>query len=124
MFETIKGIGTQLTTMASTAVDGVTSTVKDGANSVAGAASAAASTLNEKAIRAAVEQMRTVLHIAADDLKSRPVLNLPVTLTATIDIGFTALEMQVVIEPGTEIPGNAADTGVDPSLPVVTSAGA
>jgi|GEM_PF-6377383 len=90
-----------ITTLASDAVDGVTSSVKGGAGSIADAASSAATKLNEKAIRAAVNQMRTVLQIAADELRLHPVLDRPVTLTTSVDIGFTALEMQVVMEGAT-----------------------
>ena len=110
MMKTIKDIGTQLTTLAGDAVDGVASSVKGGAGSIADAASSAATKLNEKAIRAAINQMRTVLQIAADEMSLRPVSDRPVTLTTSVDIGFTALEMQVVMPGATGATGATTDS--------------
>jgi len=113
MLDKMKGIGSQLTTLATDAVGGVRSSVKEGAGSFADAAGAAASSLNEKAIRAAVEQMRTILRIAAEEVAAKPVSERPVTLTASVNLGFTALEMQIVM------PGDAApeSTGQAASAP-------
>ncbi|RZU02746.1 hypothetical protein [Rivibacter subsaxonicus] len=92
MFEKLKGI-------AGSTVDGVASTVRSGAASVVDAAGSVANTFNEKAVHTAVQEMRTVLQIAAADLQAHPVVAGPVTLTASVDLVFTALQMQVVIEP-------------------------
>jgi hypothetical protein len=92
MFEKIKGI-------AGSTVDGVASTVRSGAASVVDAAGSVATSFNDKAVRTAVQEMRSVLQIAAADLQAHPVVDGPVTLTASVDLVFTALQMQVVIEP-------------------------
>lgn len=99
MFNTIKELGTQITTLAGDAVDGVTATVRHGADNMADKAGAAASSLNEKAVRAAIGQMRNVLQVAAEEMRLRPVFDRPVTLTTAVNIGFTSLEMQVVMDP-------------------------
>lgn len=99
MLDKLKGLGNQISSFATDAVDGVSSTVKVGAESIADAASAAAQTLNETAVRTAVDQMRRILEIAAEEIRQRPVLDRPVTLTAIVNIRFTALEMQVIVSP-------------------------
>lgn len=117
MFNTIKELGTQITTLAGDAVDGVTATVRHGADNVADKAGAAATSLNEKAVRAAIGQMRNVLQVAAEEMRLRPVFDRPVTLTTAVNIGFTSLEMQVVmdpVEPGAAVaPSPAEDPAAD-----------
>ena len=110
MLDKIKGIGNQLTSLASDAVDGVTASVKEGAESISGAAGAAAASFNEKAVRTAIGQMRTVLQIAAEELRQRPISNHAVTLTTSVDIGFTALEMQIEMDPVEGAQGSASET--------------
>jgi hypothetical protein len=102
MLDRMKDLGSQLTTLAGGAVDGVRSTMREGAESIADAAGTAASNLNDKAVRAAVEQMRTILRIAAEEVAAKPVSERPVTLTASVNLGFTALEMQIVM-PGSGV---------------------
>ncbi len=102
MLDRMKDLGNQLTTLAGGAVDGVRSTMREGAESIADAAGTAASNLNDKAVRAAVEQMLTILRIAAEEVAAKPVSERPVTLTASVNLGFTALEMQIVM-PGSGV---------------------
>lgn len=109
MFDKIKGIGTQIGSLATTAADGVAASVKEHAGTIADATTAAASTLSEKAIRAAVEQMRTVLKIAGEEVRQRPISEHPVTLTASVHIGVTALEMQIVIPKASSPIASASD---------------
>ena len=116
MLDKIKGIGNQLTSLASNAVDGVTSSMKEGAGSISDAARAAASSLNEKAVRAAIGQMRTVLQIAAEELRQRPISNHAVTLKTSVDIGFTALEMQIVMDPVEGEQGHASEMSGVPAV--------
>ncbi|MES2950658.1 MAG: hypothetical protein V4858_19165 [Pseudomonadota bacterium] len=97
MLDKIKGVGNQISNLATDAVDGVTSSVKGGAETIVNAAGAAVSAISEKAIRTAVEQMRTVLQVSCEELRQRPVSDQPVTLTASINIGVTALQVQVVV---------------------------
>jgi hypothetical protein len=99
MLEKIKGLGSQLTNMATDAVDGVTSTVKQGAENIVTVTGAAASAINDKAVRSAVEQMRVVLGVAVEELHKKPVSDQPVTLTTSVDFGLTSLQMQIVVNP-------------------------
>ena len=108
MLDKIKGIGNQISNFAGDAVDGVTSSVKEGAGTIANAAGTAIATLSEKTVRSAVEQMRTVLQVAGEELRQRPVSDNPVTLTASVNIGVTALQVQVVIDGAA---GSAIDGG-------------
>ncbi len=105
MLEKIKGLGNQLTNLATDAVDGVTSTVKQGAENIVTVTGAAASAINEKAVRSSVEQMRVVLSVAVEELRQRPVSDQPVTLTTSVDFGFTSLQMQIVVIPAEPIAG-------------------
>lgn len=98
MLNKMKGLGGQLTTKASDAVDGIAATVKGGVESLGDAATGAAVALNDKAVRTAVAQMRHVLEVAIDDLRQRPLPHSPVTLTASVNIGVTALQMEIVID--------------------------
>lgn len=111
MLDRMKDLGNQLTTLAGDAVDGVRTSVRERAENIADAAGAAASNLNEKAVRTAVDQMRTILRIAAEEVAAKPVSERPVTLTASVNLGFTALEMQIVM-PGGEsvVPPPAGDS--------------
>ena len=91
MLDKMKGLGTK----ASDVVGGITTTVKDGVDSLANAASSATGSLNEKAVRASTGQVCRILEIAIEELKDRPLANLPVSVTASVNIGIAALEMQV-----------------------------
>ena len=95
MFEKIKDIGAQVATKANDAVEGVTTSVKGGVESLAHTASGMTGALNEKAVRASTAQMCTVLEIALDELKSRPLSAQPVSLRATVNIGLASLEMEI-----------------------------
>lgn len=55
--------------------------------------------LNEKAVRASAGQVYRILEIAIEELKDRPLSKRPVSLTAVVNIGIAALEMQVQLEP-------------------------
>lgn len=99
MFEKIKGIGTQVATKANEAVEGVTASVKGGVESLAHTASDMTGALNEKAVRASTAQMCTILEIALDELKSRPLSAQPASLKATVNIGIAALEMEIQLPP-------------------------
>ncbi len=110
MFDKIKNLGGQITSLAGDAVDGVSASVKGGASSIAQTASGAmqsvgkaAGDLQDKvsdvATRQAISQMRDVMAIAIDELRQRPIHAGPVTITAKVDVVVVALEMQIVIEP-------------------------
>jgi hypothetical protein len=107
MLDKIKGLGSQVATKANEAVEGITSSVKGGVESLTNTATVASSALNEKAVRASTAQMCSILEIALEELKGRPLSSRPVSLTATVNIGIAALEMQIHLEPSSnESEGN------------------
>jgi len=95
MLEKIKGIGAQVATKAGDAVEGVATSVKGGVESLAHSASSMTETLNEKAVRASTAQMYSILEIALDELKSRPLAEHPSSLKASVNLGIAALEMEI-----------------------------
>ena len=89
-------------------------TVKDGAGSVVAQAGDAVDATRRKAAelgdrassaatREAVGQMRDMLALAAEELRARPIIDGPVTLTAKVDLMLTALQMEVVLHPDTQL---------------------
>lgn len=99
MLEKIKGLGAHVATKANDAVDGITSSVKGGVDSLANTATSMTDALNDKAVRASTAQMCSILEIALEELKARPLAERPVSLTATVNVGIASLEMQVHLQP-------------------------
>jgi hypothetical protein len=99
MLDKLKDIGSQVVSKTGDAVDGITSSVKGGMESLSNTASNMTDTLNEKAVRASTAQVCTILQIALDELKSKPLSDQRVTLTAAVNFGVAALEMQVHVDP-------------------------
>lgn len=117
MLDKIKGLGAQVASKASNAVDGIASSVKGGVDSLANSATNMTDALSEKAVRSSTAQMCSILEIAIDELKSRPLSAQPVSLTATVNIGIAALEMHIHVQPTS--PENKQ--GTEPTaLPAVT----
>lgn len=108
MLDKIKGLGSQVASRAGDAVDGVTSAVKGGVESLANTATTVTDTLNEKAVRASTAQMCNILEIALDELRQRPLAQRPVSLKASVTIGIAALEMEIHLTP------DEKKNGVDP----------
>lgn len=102
MFEKIKGIGTQVATKANDAADGISATVKEGFDSVTNTAINVTEGLNEKAARSSSSQLCTILEIAIAELKTRPLSAHPISLSASVNIGICALEMQINLQPEKE----------------------
>lgn len=99
MLEKIKGLGAQMATKANDAVDGITTSVRGGVDSLANTATSMTDALNEKAVRASTAQMCRILEIAIEELKNRPLSAQPVSLTATVNVGIASLEMQIHLQP-------------------------
>ncbi|MFY7974005.1 MAG: hypothetical protein ACOVOT_06235 [Rubrivivax sp.] len=110
MLDRIKELGGQLTTSAAK----VAGSMKEGADTVAAQAGDAlhatrrkAAALGERAgtaaTREAVCQMRDMLALAAEELRARPVIDGPVTLTAKVDLMLTSLQMEFVLHPDTRV---------------------
>lgn len=106
MLDKIKDIGAQVATKANDAVEGVTTSVKGGVESLAHTASNMTEAFNDKAVRASTAQMCTILEIALDELKSRPLSAQPVSLKTTVNIGIASLEMEVQLPPSTKSGSN------------------
>lgn len=102
MLDKIKGLGAQVATKANDAVEGITTSVKGGVESLANTATNVTETLNEKAVRASTAQMCRILELALEELKERALSSQPVSLTATVNIGIAALEMQIQLEPSAQ----------------------
>jgi hypothetical protein len=125
MFDKIKSIGGQITTLAGDAADGVSATMKGGASVIVQSASGAMHSvgkaagdlqdkMSESATRQAIAQMRDVMAIAIDELRQRPIHAGPVTLTAKVDVMIAALEIQIVVDPSQlpapqALPGSAGE---------------
>jgi hypothetical protein len=110
MLDRIKEIGGQLSTSAAK----VAGSVKDGAGTVAAQAGDAVQATRRKAAelgdragtaatREAVAQMRDMLALAAEELRARPIIDGPVTLTAKVDLMLTGLQMEFVLHPDTRV---------------------
>ena len=106
MFEKIKDIGAQVAGKANDAVEGMTTSVKGGVESLANTASDMTGALNEKAVRASTAQICNILEIALDELKSRPLAAQPASLKATVNIGIATLEMEIQVPPAAKEPLN------------------
>jgi hypothetical protein len=110
MLDRIKELGGQLSSSAAK----VAVTVKDGAGTVVSQAGDAMGATRRKAAelgdrastaatREAVAQMRDMLALAAEELRARPIIDGPVTLTAKVDLMLTGLQMEFVLHPETRL---------------------
>ena len=99
MLDKIKGLGSQVATKANGAVEGITTSVKGGVESLASTATSLTDAFNDKAVRASAAQMCNILEIAVEEIKSRPLSAQPVSLRTTVNIGIAALEMQIHLQP-------------------------
>ncbi len=98
MLDKMKDLGSQAANKANDAIGGISSTIKEGIGSFSSAAGSMTESLNEKAVRASAGQVYRILEIAIEELKDRPLSNRPISLTAVVNIGIAALEMQVHLE--------------------------
>ncbi|GGY61836.1 hypothetical protein GCM10011613_01600 [Cellvibrio zantedeschiae] len=105
MLDKMKDLGSQAANKATDALGGISSTIKDGVGSFSTAASSMTESLNEKAVRASTAQAYRILEIAIEELKDRPLSTNPISLTASINIGIAALEMQIHLPPQTGVSG-------------------
>ena len=104
MFDKIKDLGAQAAARTNEAIDGFSTSVKNGVESLGSSASSMTEALNEKAVRASTSQMYRILEIALEELKDRPLAAKPLSLTASINIGVAALEMQIHLNNNPEEP--------------------
>ena len=102
MLDKMKDLGAQAASKAGEAIDSLTN-----------AASSATGNLNEKAVRASTSQVCRILEIAIEELKDRPLSERPLSLTASVNLGIAALEMQVHLNPE---PGNSGRHLVLPAV--------
>ena len=123
MLDKIKGFGAQVATKANDAVEGIATSVKDGVESLANTATTATGALNERAVRASTAQMCRILEIALEELKGRPLSSRPVSLTATVNIGIAALEMQIHLEPVEKAAESEGESGTGTDAGALPTAG-
>jgi hypothetical protein len=117
MLDKIKELGAQVATKANDAVEGITTSVKGGVDSLANTATNMTEALNEKAVRASTAQMCRILEIAIEDLKTRPLSEHPVSLTATVNIGIASLEMQIHLPPTEREDERGTGLNASPKVP-------
>jgi hypothetical protein len=133
MLDRIKELGGQITSSAAK----VAGSVKEGAETVGSQAGDAMSATRRKAAelgdragtaatREAVVQMRDMLALAAEELRARPIIDGPVTLTARVDLMLTALQVEFVLHPDTRVlhvpKSSTPGRGAQDALPVVITA--
>lgn len=99
MLDKMKDLGSQAANKANDAIGGISTSIKDGVGSISNAASSMTESLNEKAVRASTAQVYRILEVAIEELKDRPLSNRPISLTASVNIGIAALEMQIHLDP-------------------------
>ncbi len=130
MLDRIKELGGQITSSAAR----VAGSVKEGAEAVGSQAGDAMSATRRKAAelgdragtaatREAVVQMRDMLALAAEELRARPIIDGPVTLTARVDLMLTALQIEFVLHPATRVlhvPKSSTPGRGTPESPPVT----
>lgn len=131
MLHRIKDLGGQITGSAAK----VAGSLKEGASTAAAQVGDAMQATRRKAgaigdragaaaTREAVAQMRDMLALAAEELRARPIIDGPVTLTAKVDLMLTGLQMEFVLHPDTQLlhgvkpsANDDADPAGDPTLP-------
>ena len=97
MLKRMKDLGGQLSGKAAKAAGGMVATIGEGVGSLAGTAGNVALGATDKTVRAAVDQLCNVLQIAVEQLQQRPLPASRVTLSASVGLGATALQMQVLL---------------------------
>lgn len=117
MLDKLKDIGDQITSLASDTVQGATTSVKEGADKVASATGSVAAVVTDKAVRTAVARLREIVRIASEELLREPPSERPSTLTATVTVGITSLELMV------ELPGGPPASKVEPLAQLAATEG-
>jgi hypothetical protein len=97
MLKRMKDLGGTLSDKAAKAAGGMVASIGEGVGNLAGTASDVAMGATDKTIRAAVDQLCNVLQIAVEQVRQRPPPAPRVTLSASVGLGATALQMQVVL---------------------------
>lgn len=79
--------------------DGLSSQVQQGVNFLTTSATNLADSINETAVRNSTAQMCTILELAVEELKKRPLSERPISLTSIVNFGVASLEMQINLSP-------------------------
>ncbi|MGE3817886.1 MAG: hypothetical protein AB7I30_00475 [Isosphaeraceae bacterium] len=97
MLERLRNLTDQLTGEATKAASGLTGVIGSQVGNLTDSASVAAVAASDHAIRMATNQMGNALRIAIDQLNQRPLPAPSVTLCASVGLGATMLQMQIVV---------------------------
>lgn len=122
MLEKLKGMGSQMGTIATDAmgaVDEATAATMEQAQKLASATGEATSAVTEVAIRRSVRRLRTLVSIASEELQKNPPSKRPMQLVASFQVGMMSLELQVEVD-GSESGATATTPEGEavPDLPV------
>lgn len=112
MLEKLKGMGSQMGTIATDAmgaVDEATAATMEQAQKLASATGEATSAVTEVAIRRSVRRLRTLVSIASEELRKNPPSKRPMQLVASFQVGMMSLELQVEVD--------GSESGATPTTP-------
>lgn len=101
MLNKLKGMGSQIGTLASDAVhsvDEATASALDQAHKLATATESGSSAVTEEVIRKAVRRLQRAIRIATDELQKNPPSRKPMQLLAAFQVGITYMELTVEID--------------------------
>lgn len=112
MFNKIKGVGSQIGSLATDAIDAVdeaTAATMEQAQKLASATGEATSTVTEVAVRRSVRRLQSLVRIASEELQKNPPSKRPMQLVASFQVGMMSLELQVEID--------GSESGAPPAAP-------
>jgi hypothetical protein len=120
MLDKLKGMGDQIQSLATGAMDTVdqaTASTVQQAQKLAGATGEATSLMTEHAMRKAVRGLHQLMRYAAEEFEKDPPLGRPATLVGSIAAGMMSLQVEVEIGgkgAGDQPSGPVEETGADP----------
>lgn len=99
MFNKMQEMKNKVATTANETAVNVSNTMKQQVESLSTAATTLSGAIGENAVRASTAQMCSILEIAIEELKLRPLSERPVSLTSIVNFGVASLEMQIHLPP-------------------------
>ena len=99
MYSPLSKLTSSITSKATEIADNVSDKARQGVESMSTAATNLADSINETAVRNSIAQMCTLLELAIEELKKRPLSERPISLTSIVNFGVASLEMQINLTP-------------------------